>query len=95
MRNGFIDQISRERAFFVQSADVLVVATSELRYLKFPVSDVGKVAGDGCRRRHHRTDQVGASAASLAAFKVAVAGGGAAFAGLQDVGVHAQAHGAA
>jgi hypothetical protein len=36
-----------------------------------------------------------ASAASLAAFKVAVAGRSAALAGRENVGVHPQAHGAA
>src|SRR2546430_13836264 len=35
------------------------------------------------------------SSAALAAFEVAVAGGGAAFAGGEDVGVHAEAHAAA
>ena len=39
--------------------------------------------------------EVGAASAALAAFEVAVAGGGAAFAGLQDVGVHAETHAAA
>src|SRR5450631_137771 len=61
---------------------------------EFPVSYVGEMTGNcGCGR-HHRTHQVSAPAASLAAFKIAVAGGSAALARLQDVRVHAQAHGA-
>ena len=36
-----------------------------------------------------------AAAAALAAFKVAVAGGGAALTGRKNVGIHSQAHGAA
>ena len=40
-------------------------------------------------------DEVGAATAALAAFEVAVAGGGAALAGGEDVGVHAEAHAAA
>src|ERR1700752_333546 len=42
--------------------------------LKLPISYVGEVAGDGCRGRHHRTYQMRAATASLAAFKVAIAG---------------------
>ena len=38
------------------------------------------------------TDQMRASSAALAAFEIAVAGGSAALAGLQDVGIHPQAH---
>ena len=47
------------------------------------------------RGGHRRAHQVGAAAGALAAFEVAVAGAGAAFAGLQLVGVHRQAHAAA
>ena len=43
---------------------------------------------------HGGADEVGAPARALAAFKVAVAGGGAALARLQAVGVHGQAHAA-
>ena len=67
--------------------------TPALRYLlKFPVSDVGEMSGDGRRRCHHRTDQMSASTAALAAFEVAIAGRSAAFAGLQDVRIHPQTH---
>ena len=60
-----------------------------------PFADIGEVAGDcGCGG-HHGAHQVGASASPLAPFEVAIAGGGAALAGSQDIGVHAQAHGAA
>jgi hypothetical protein len=50
---------------------------------------------DGRGGGHGRADQVGAPAGALAAFEVAVAGGGAALARLQPVGVHRQAHAAA
>src|SRR5712692_7098058 len=43
-------------------------------------------------RRHHRADQMRAAAATLPAFKVAVARGSTALAWSQYVGVHAQAH---
>ena len=54
-----------------------------------------EVPGDGGCGSHLGRDQVRASAASLAAFEVAVAGGGAALAGRENVGIHGQAHGAA
>src|SRR3954452_24355779 len=60
-----------------------------------PVADVDEVALDGGRRGHLRADEVGAPAAALAPLEVAVRGRGAALAGLEDVGVHAQAHRAA
>src|SRR2546421_3474591 len=63
--------------------------------VKTPVPDVGKVSGNGSRSGHHGADEMSASTAALAAFKVSVAGGSTAFAGLQDVGIHAQAHRAA
>ena len=56
---------------------------------------VDEVAFDRRGRRHRRADQVGAAAGALAAFEVAVAGRGAALAGLEPVGVHRQAHRAA
>src|SRR5690242_17205896 len=63
--------------------------------LSIPLADVGEVAGDGGCGGHLRADEVGAATAALTAFEVAVRGGGAALTGLQDVGVHAEAHGAA
>jgi hypothetical protein len=56
---------------------------------------IDKVAVNGRCSSHGWADQMGASTGTLAAFKVAVAGGGTAFAGFQTVGVHGQAHGAA
>ena len=44
------------------------------------------------RCSHGRADQMGTSAVALAAFKVAVAGGCTALAGLEFVCVHGQAH---
>src|SRR4051812_38777261 len=60
--------------------------------LEFPVANVYEVALDSRRCRHHRTYQVSTAAPSLSSFKVAVAGGGATFSRLQDVGIHSQAH---
>src|SRR3954463_4522738 len=60
-----------------------------------PVADVDEVALDGGAPGHLRADEVGAPAAALASLEVAVRGRGAALAGLEDVGVHAQAHRAA
>ena len=50
------------------------------------------MAGDCGGGGHGGADQVGATAGPLAALEVAVARRGAALAGRQDVGVHAQAH---
>src|SRR5271166_6627085 len=44
---------------------------------------------------HHRTDEMRAAVATLAAFKIAIGGAGAAFLGRKDVFVHADAHAAA
>src|SRR5579883_2468087 len=63
-----------------------------LSLLKCPLPDVGEMSGDSGRRGHRRANQVRTSAAPLAAFEVAVAGRSAAFAGLQRIGIHAQAH---
>src|SRR4030081_2792770 len=53
------------------------------------------MAGDSGGRSHRRADQVGAAAFALTTLKVAVRRARAAFARLQDVGVHTQAHAAA
>src|ERR1017187_5946978 len=63
--------------------------------LSFPGADVGEVAGDGGGGGHLRADEVGAASAALTAFEVAVRGARTALAGLENVGVHAEAHGAA
>src|SRR5260370_41613737 len=68
-------------------------ASMVLLILKFPIADIGKVAGHGGGGGHHGTHQMGASACTLAAFKVAVAGGSATLARGQNIGVHGQAHG--
>ena len=60
-----------------------------------PIADVDEVAGDCGGGGHLRADEMGARARALAPLEVAVAGGGAALAGGEDVRVHAQAHGAA
>src|SRR5215475_8949602 len=60
-----------------------------------PVANIGEVAGDGGGGRHFRADQMRASSAALASFKVAIAGRSAALARSQDVGIHSQAHRAA
>src|SRR5580698_4086447 len=60
-----------------------------------PVADVDEVAGYGGCGGHFGRDQMRATAAALAAFEVTIARRGAALAGLKNVGIHAQAHGAA
>ena len=59
------------------------------------LSDVNKVAVNGGGCSHGRADQMRATTGALPAFEIAVAGRGAALAGLKPVGVHGQAHGAA
>ena len=71
------------------------ISSLSVLILELPVADVGEVAGDGGCCGHLWADEVGAASAALAAFEVAVAGGGAALAGCEDVGVHAEAHAAA
>ena len=63
--------------------------------LVLPLADIDEVAGDGGGGGHGGRDQVRAAALALPAFEVAVAGGGAALARLELVGVHRQAHAAA
>src|SRR6266852_8357501 len=60
--------------------------------LEPPVANISEVPGDRGRRGHHWTNQMGAAAAALAAFEIAVAGGGATLSRTQNIGVHAQAH---
>src|SRR5574337_426077 len=59
------------------------------------LAHVGETAGDGRRRRHRGTHQMVASSRALPALEIAVGGGSATLSGLQAVGVHRQAHGAA
>ena len=56
------------------------------------VPDVGQVPGEGGRGGHRRGEQVGPTTTPLAPLEVAIGGGGAALARLQDVGIHPQAH---
>src|SRR5581483_8619402 len=60
--------------------------------VEMPAANVREMSGDRGGRGHHGTHQVRASSAPLPPFKVAVAGGGATLARLQDVRIHAQAH---
>src|ERR1035438_7988336 len=71
------------------------LASLQCRFVYCPVANVDEMACDGCCCGHLGTDQMRASTAALAAFEVAVAGGGTALAGRKNVGVHGQAHGAA
>src|SRR6185437_3598354 len=62
---------------------------------KLPIANIGKVADDcgcGC---HRWADKMSSSAATLATFKVTIAGRGAALTWVEDVRIHAKAHGAA
>src|SRR5437764_1293604 len=61
----------------------------------YPLSYINKVSGDGGRSGHRGADQMRATAASLSAFKIPIAGRSAAFARFQDVGIHAETHRAA
>src|SRR6266581_997025 len=63
--------------------------------VELPVSNISKMPGDGGRCSHHGADQVRASAAALASFEIAVAGGGATLRRAEDIRVHAQTHRAA
>src|SRR3954470_20794147 len=62
---------------------------------RLPSPDVDEAPLDGGRGGHLRADEVGPAAAPLAPLEVAVRGGIASLARLQDVGVHPQAHRAA
>src|SRR4051812_11928752 len=56
-------------------------------------ANIGEMASDGGGGGHGGGEEVRAPAGSLAALEVAVAGAGAALAGRELVGVHAEAHG--
>lgn len=58
------------------------------------MSNIDEVTFDGRGDRHRRRHQMGSPARSLTAFKIAIAGGGATFTRLQDVGIHGQTHAA-
>ena len=58
------------------------------------LSDINEMASDSRRRRHGRTDQVGATASTLPSFEVAIAGGGTAFSRGELVPIHGDAHAA-
>src|SRR5688500_7417917 len=64
------------------------------KLLKLPLAHVREVAFDRGCRGHHRTHEMRASAASLAAFEIAIARRGTTLARLEYVGVHSQTHGA-
>ena len=58
------------------------------------LADVGELTDDGGGGGHDGGHQVGAALGTLTTLEVAVAGGGATLLGGEDVGVHAEAHGA-
>src|SRR5579859_2087053 len=60
-----------------------------------PVADIDEVTGYCGGRGHGGADEVRAATLALPTLEVAVRCRGAAFAGLEDVGVHTQAHRAA
>src|SRR3990167_5869535 len=64
-------------------------------FMSFPCSDVNEMAGDGGCRGHVRAHQVRAPALALAAFEVAIRGGGAALADFKLIRIHPQTHAAA
>src|SRR5262245_38503703 len=59
------------------------------------IADVGEVTAERCGGGHARAHQMRTSTTALPTFEIAVRCGGAAFARLQLVGIHRQAHGAA
>src|SRR5581483_1855117 len=63
--------------------------------ISVPAAHVGEMSLDGGGSSHGGADKVGPSTAALASFKIAVAGRCATLAGAEDIGIHAQAHGAA
>ena len=65
------------------------------KYLFLQITDVGKASVDRSGSSHSGADKVRAPAVALAAFEVAVGGGGAALTRSQAVGVHGEAHRAA
>src|SRR5438067_1067113 len=72
-------------------------ATMPLRTVNFsipsaPATNVDEVASNRRGGGHRRTHEVRAPTRALAALEVAVRGGRAALAGIQAVGIHAQAH---
>src|SRR6476646_4299979 len=66
-----------------------------IRLLKLPLAHVSEMSLDRRRCRHHRTHEMRAAAASLAALEVAITRRSTTLARLEDVGVHSQAHRAA
>src|SRR5207247_9375429 len=60
-----------------------------------PPANIDEMSGDRGRRGHLGAHEVGPAAVALAALEIAVRGRRAAFARLEPVCVHAQAHGAA
>src|ERR1700677_3219900 len=63
--------------------------------VEVPFADIREMTGDRGGGGHHGAHQVRATAAALAPFEVAVAGGRTALAGSENIRIHAQAHGAA
>src|SRR5262249_36932111 len=57
-----------------------------------PLAHIDKMARDGRRSRHRRRNEVRAASIALASFEVAVGSRGAAFAGLELVRIHGEAH---
>ena len=75
--------------------DVAMVFQNYALYPNLTVAENVMVGREGGGSGHFRRHQMGAAPVALAALEIAVGGGGAALAGLQLVGIHAKAHGAA
>src|SRR5271165_689431 len=71
---------------------VSIASTGQRSSRSVPAPYVHEAPLDRGRGGHLGGDEMGAPAPPLAALEVAVGGRGAAFPGLQDVGVHPQAH---
>src|SRR4029077_17689774 len=90
-----IRPLERRDFAFVYAKRLHALPQSSPASVKTPVANISKVSGDRGGGGHHGTDQVGAPAATLATLEIPIAGGSAALARLQNVGIHAQAHRAA
>lgn len=71
---GMIASVSTFAASSGTTRPVCWVNFSAMMVSLLQITDIGEMAGNGCRRGHCRAHQVRASAAALTAFKVTVAG---------------------
>src|SRR5262249_10118269 len=90
---GMIWSVSTLSRSSTATIPVCVLKLCIILVLVLPATDVDKMTRHGGCCRHGGAHQVGATARTLATFKIAIAGGSAALTGLQPVSIHTQAHG--